>query len=590
MMRALSVATVCMIILSMPMPALAVKATASATTRAPVVARFAVNQAGYVPGWPQHAVAIDLKPGAPVSLIDVRNGATLRRWRATSSRVDPDSGMRVTALDLPALRPGRYLLRAQGVEPASLQVAPQALDAPVRSLLRAYFLQRCGVALNDAETGLQHGPDHLDDGVLAHPDALHPQPGALVVAIGGWHDAGDFGKYVATTSVTVGRLLSLYTGMPGQFADGQLNIPESGNGIPDILDETRVGLDWMLSMQRADGALYRKVSGARWPEPITPDHDVQTRYVYGVSSPDTAKAAAAFALAARVYKPFAPALAARYLDAAIAAWQWLGTVHTPQYIDAYPGDDSGSGPYMASAIDREPSLMSDADDRVWAAAELWLTTGDEQYVRVIEREPALTATLDVFEWKNPASLGLLHLLGAPADMRLPEPLRQRIGRALQNAAGHAFATSRSSGFELANRRFVWGSNKLAAEEGVLLATAYRYGGDPRFLRAATAQLDFVFGVNPFGLSFVSGVGERAVQHPAHLFGRVAGRPIPGLFVGGPNDEAQDGVAPRGLELLSYVDDARAYSVNEFAIDYNASLLGLIGALQQAQAERPRDRE
>jgi endoglucanase len=122
---------------------------------------------------------------------------------------------------------------------------------------------------------------------------------------------------------------------------------------------------------------------------------------------------------------------------------------------------------------------------------------------------------------------------------------------------------------------------MTLEEGVLLAFAYKRERDPSLLRAAQQQLDFVLGVNPFGLSFVTGVGERAVQHPAHLFGRALGLTIPGLMVGGPNAGAQDRIAPAGQGILSYVDDDRAYSVNEYAIDYNAALIGLVVTLSAA---------
>ncbi|WP_175035455.1 glycoside hydrolase family 9 protein [Burkholderia lata] len=544
---------------------------------------LAVNQPGYTPGLPHTAAAIGIGVDATIELTNA-NGRVLRTWRPSSGRQDPDSGLRVTMLDLPPLNAGHYRLSVRGgTDKAAFTVAPDTLSRLQRTLLRAFYLQRCGVALDDPESGLKHPADHLADGILAHPDSAHPESGFRLDATGGWHDAGDFGKYVATTAVTAGRLVSLYLDAPRRFPDGQMNIPESGNGVPDILDEARVGLDWMLSMQRPDGALYRKLSGGTWPGPISPDRDTQTRYVYGVSSADTAKAAATFALASRAWAGIDGKVAAHYRVAATRAWAWLETVHAPQFIDAHAGDDSGSGPYTWSAVDQESSLLTDVDDRIWAAAELWLATGEPDYLRYVERHPEWTSPLAIFEWKNPASLGLLHLLDATGAHAIPPPLRARLNEALRQAADTAYRNTRASGFRLANRRFVWGSNKMDAEQGILLAEAARHTGNRRYLAAAVQQLDFLLGVNPFDLSFVSGVGERSIQHPAHLFGRAIGKTIPGLFVGGPNDAAQDGVAPRGMKLLSYTDDDRAYSVNEFAIDYNASLLGLIGAVTRSAA-------
>ena len=93
---------------------------------------------------------------------------------------------------------------------------------------------------------------------------------------------------------------------------GELNLPESGNGIPDLLDEMQVGLDWLLTQQRSDGAVYRKLSGRQWPNEKAPDEDQQPRYVYGMTTPETAKFAAVMAMAGRVYQPLLPKQAERY--------------------------------------------------------------------------------------------------------------------------------------------------------------------------------------------------------------------------------------------------------------------------------------
>ena len=92
---------------------------------------------------------------------------------------------------------------------------------------------------------------------------------------------------------------------------------------------------------------------------------------------------------------------------------------------------------------------------------------------------------------------------------------------------------------------------------------------------AQAQLDYLLGANPHGQTFVSGVGERPVRHVSHIFARAIGQDIPGLFVGGANEAAQAGKAPKNLGLLSYIDDAASYATNEYAIDYNAALIGLV---------------
>jgi endoglucanase len=433
-------------------------------------------------------------------------------------------------------------------------------------------LQRCGVALADAQTGAAHAACHLADGVLAHPDAGD----ARWSATGGWHDAGDYGKYVATTAVAIARVLHAYERSPARYGFDDLGIPESGNGVPDVLDEMKVGLDWMLKMQRSDGAVYRKVGGKQWPKQLVPEHDAQARLVYGVTSPETAKAAAAWALGARLLREVAPEDAARYLAAAQRAWTWLDR-QPSQVFEWRDGDDSGSGPYRSNEVDVEASLRYDTDDRLWAAAELAITSGEPRW-RLRALELARTAPVNIFEWKDASLLALSYVLWHPA-LAAPPALVRAIGKRVVARAAAPLANTQKSRYRIANQRFVWGSNKMTAEEGALMCMAYRLSGRRELVTAARDQIHYLLGRNHFGTSFVSGVGERAVRDITHIFAQAAKVTLPGLFVGGPNDAEQAGIAPRHRGALSWIDDHRSYSSNEYAIDYNASLLGLLAALR-----------
>ena len=120
---------------------------------------------------------------------------------------------------------------------------------------------------------------------------------------------------------------------------------------------------------------------------------------------------------------------------------------------------------------------------------------------------------------------------------------------------------------------------MVAEEGRILMFAYHLTKQQTYFRAALAQLNFILGMNPQGLSFVTGIGENRVQKVAHLFARAKKSDIEGLLVGGANDLAQDNIAPKAKGILSYIDSEKAYSVNEYAIDYNSALIGLLGLLE-----------
>lgn len=541
-----------------------------------------LNQAGYESGKMLRLLKVSTgkEEDGKLRLVEQRTGRVIQDRPPYSRRLDTDSGMVLVEyrLDAPH-QSGLYRLESdQGASP-EFEVGSGRYQSLMRLLLRSFFLQRCGVALKDPETGLEHGVDHASDGVIFRSDSLNSK-GASLEASGGWHDAGDYGKYVPTTTVTIGRLLEAYSRVPWLFVDGQLGIPESGNRIPDVLDEAAWGLDWLLKMQREDGAVYRKVSGERWPSAQPPDEDRQLRYVYGVSSADTAKFAAVMAQASRLYGELNPVLSTQYRDAAERAWRWLEQVKEPLLLDRKPEDDSGSGRYHYSETDREPSLLTDRDDRLWAASELWLLTRESRYLDYLKAETYFSRHPVIYEWKNPALLGLVHLLRDNSE-GLPDDLRENIRKAVLVRALQAMDRVRSSGFGVANDRFVWGSNKMAAEEGWFMAEAYQMTGNKEYLVSAQIQLDYLLGSNPQGISFVTGVGENRVRRTAHLFARAAARDIPGLLVGGANDLAQDGIAPRGKGILSYLDNERAYSVNEYAIDYNASLIGLLSALERA---------
>ncbi|MBU0498476.1 MAG: glycoside hydrolase family 9 protein [Gammaproteobacteria bacterium] len=554
----------------------AVLPSIAAMAAAPEPIRLVSNQIGYLPDWPKVAMLIGGPPkaeGGEAEVLTADSGASVLRVPLSPARQDPQTGDVVRTFDFSRLRkPGRYLLRVGQAESYPFEIGETLYQEPLKTLLRSYFLQRCGVAISDHMTKVAHAACHTQDGVLAQADALHKE-GDRVAAMGGWHDAGDYGKYVATTAVTAGRLLAMYERHPALYPDRQLDIPESGNNIPDLLDEMKVGLDWMLSMQRADGAVYRKLSGKAWPHDTAPDADTQPRFLYGITTPETAKAVAAWAMAARIYKEYLPRQSELYLEAARKGWRFLEK--TPeQLFDYHEGDNSGSGPYMQNKTDVEEDLSHDWDDRLWAAVELYITTGEKPWADYVAAKMP-DAPLRLFEWKNPAALGMENYLLHP-NVRDPLGLRDRIRQKIIDRAETVMENRAYSGYRIANPRFIWGSNKMTAEEGIIMLLAYQLTGKRRYLEAAIDQIDYLLGRNHFNLSFASGIGANPVTHPTHIFARAAKISIPGLFVGGPNALEQSEVGPKFKGPLSYIDDGRSYATNEYAIDYNASFIALLG--------------
>src|SRR5690606_10337700 len=141
--------------------------------------------------------------------------------------------------------------------------------------LRSYTLGRSDVAMDDPITGLRHEPGHRQDAAAIHDiDHPHAARGSVVDVSGGWYDAGDYGKYTTPGAVTVAQLMLAYELNAERFAKGQLRFPEGLESdvpeLPDVLAEVKFELDWLLKMQRPDGAVYHKVSGLQWPGMIKP--------------------------------------------------------------------------------------------------------------------------------------------------------------------------------------------------------------------------------------------------------------------------------------------------------------------------------
>ena len=534
---------------------------------------IAVNQVGYFPQRQKTALLINSSnPTAEIKLINSDTKKLIATITSNPEIQDDQTGDRLSEIDFSSItEPGKYYLKQDKLKSPPFEIGNDIYQQPLVTLLRSYYLQRCGVELDDPITGISHLPCHLQDGAIAHQDQYN-QVGEPITALGGWHNGAAYSKYVATTTVTIARLLNLYQQQPDLFPDGQLTIPESGNQVSDLLDEMQFGLDWLLKMQRADGAVYRKLAGQKWPVAIAPNKDNQPRYLYGISTPETAKFTAVMAIASKTYQSINPTQAAKYLKGAELAWQYLQT-QPEMKVDWVEGDDNGSDSYLASELNTEESLQTDIDDRLWAAVELYIASGKLDYADYFAANLEQTE-YGLFSWKNPIPLALMDYLQQD-EQPTSEELIAKIKTKIQQRADLVLAKVRTSAYQIANDNFIWNSNRMTIEEGITLIHAYQLTQNQDYLTAAINQLNYVLGRNHFNQTFVTGIGTNPVQQINHPF--IIGKKvsIPGLTVGGPNGDATDGFAPRNKGQLSYIDDRRSYTTNQYAIDNNASLISLL---------------
>ncbi|MRW83349.1 cellulase [Pseudoduganella sp. FT26W] len=536
-----------------------------------------LNQLGFLPGAAKVAVVPD--GGARVfTVVKAGSDAVVQSGTLGAAAAAPDSGETVRLADFSALTaPGRYQLRVAGL-PDSLpfEVGDAAYQAVNAAAIKAYYFNRAGVALDVKQAGVYaRAAGHPDTQVLIHESAASSSrpAGAVIASPKGWYDAGDYNKYIVNSGISTYTLLAAYEDFPAFFRAQNLNLPESGNGVPDILNEVRWNLDWMLTMQDpADGGVYHKLTNKSFDGMVMPAQATQPRYVVQKSTAAALDFAAVMATASRVYAPQDKALAARMLTAAQTAWRWA-QAHPREYY-RQPKDVS-TGDYGDNDV---------SDEFAWAAAELFITTGDAAYYRAMNA-PSLQATVPT--WSDVRTLAWLSLarhrktLNAAADQSLiaarVDGLAQRLAAAWKQSP---------YGITLQTRDYVWGSNAVVLNQAMVLLHAYRLNGRRAYLDAAQSGLDYVLGRNAVDISFVTGYGARSAMHPHHRPSEADGiaAPVPGFLVGGPQPGQQDKQGctapyPSALPATSYLDNVCSYASNEIAINWNAPLIYVSAALE-----------
>jgi len=535
-----------------------------------------VDQVGYLPTSPKVAmVAAGTATGAFV-VRRVSEGRIVFRGNLSAPAADPSSGDTVQTADFSALKTdGRFCLEVAGVGVSwPFAIAPDAYARAFYLAVRSFYGQRCGTAvdLGPEFRGYTHDACHKENAY----HATSGKTGGKAAGNKGWHDAGDYGRYVVNSGLSTGTLLWTYEMFADRVKAVRLNIPESDNAMPDILDEIRWNLDWMLSMQDEDGGVFHKQTSERFCDFVMPEKDGLVSFVIGTgrepykSSCATADLAAVMATAARIYLPFDATYSAKALDSARRAFAWVEK--NPGLLFTNPAG-IGTGAYG----DRNC-----ADEILWAAAELWRTTREGVYQQYFvdhyaAQLPAVSPSSPP-AWPGVGPVALwTYVLGGGTG----EPA-EAIRRASMSAADDIVTRTAASGYRTSLRAsdYIWGSNSVAANYGLQLLVADALQPDPRYREAAADNLHYLLGRNTFSLSWVTQVGSNPFRHPHH---RPSGadrnaEPWPGLLAGGPNGRRQD-PAMKGLPDLPpakmYIDDQESYASNEVAINWNAPLVFLL---------------
>ncbi len=545
-------------------------------------AAIEVDQVGYLPAAHKLAVAPADAPDAFV-VEDVLTGETVFRGKLGIAAEWEPARQSVRLADFSALKtPGHYRLHIDGLADSdAFVIADDAYAALGAGVLKAYYFNRASTALDAKHAGIYaRAEGHPDDVVFVHASAASPQrpEGTKISAPKGWYDAGDYNEYSVNAAVSTHQLLDAYEAFPQVFAAQKLDLPESGNGAPDVLNEAWWNLQWLLDMQDPnDDGVYHKLTTLKFSGFVMPSEDHAPRYVVQKSTAAALDFAAVMAQASRVYAKFDGQFSGasqRMLTAAQQAWTWAQ--QHPNATYEQPADVL-TGKYDDAHLD---------DEFAWAAAELYLATHEDAfYDDFIARKQAA----GVPSWENVAGFAWTSL-AAHRDLLTPHADRALVERRVVGVAEGLRREWKDSAYAVAmqEKDFVWGSNATALNRAVVLVQAYRLTKKRAYLDAAQSQLDYVLGRNPLGRSFVTGFGARPPLHIHHRVSAADGidAPVPGWLAGGANPGQQDRDSdckrapyPSNVPALSYLDATCAYASNEVAINWNAPLVYVVAALQ-----------
>jgi endoglucanase len=566
-----------------------------------------LNQVGLVPDGPKRAVLADASR-APLDwrLVDSA-GRTRSTGRTSVFGADRWSGEHVHRIDFGGFRKQGtgYRLIVGGMESRRFSISKRTYDRLPFDALAYFYHNRAGTPIEArfVRDAWARPAGHVGERATcvsgADPKG-NKWPGCAYTldVTGGWYDAGDHGKYIVNGGISVWTLLNAYERHArGLFRDGRAAIPEAGNGVADLLDEVRWEMEFFLKMQVPDGTrlsvpvgqkknvpglvfseidasgmAHHKVADVKWTAlPLAPHEDMEKRQLFPPSTGATLNLAAAAAQCARVWRKIDPPFSARCLAAAEKAW--AAAVRNPE---VWPiADFTGSGGYGDTDF---------ADEFYWAAAELLATTGKAEYAGAVRASPHFrAATATAPGWNSVASLGTLTLVTVPRHIARGE--RAALERQVRAGADSFLQDVGKVGYALPyapETGWPWGSTSSILNRAMLLAVAHDLTGERHYRDGVIDAMDFVLGRNPLDRSFVSGYGARPMLNPHHRFwARQADPryppPPPGALSGGPNDTMMtDEVAPsikgKCAPQMCWLDDYRAFSLNEVAINWNAPLV------------------
>jgi endoglucanase len=574
-----------------------------------------VNQVGYLPNAHKIATVISTSTSALDWSLKDGSGTVVTSGKTTPrSGVDAASGENVHHLDFSSATKagtGYTLVVTEGGEANvshPFDIAGSIYTTMRKDALAYFYHNRSAIKIEMPYCGradLARAAGHPSDIAPTWPGT--GQDNYSLDVTGGWYDAGDHGKYVVNGGITVWTMMMMYeralaVNKTAQFADGTLNIPEKANGFPDILDEARWQLEFMLKMQVPEGhsttgMVHHKIHDSTWTAlGVAPADDKKARFLRPVSTAATLNLAATAAQASRIWKTMDPTFSAKCLTAAEKAW--TAALANPAIYA--PNFKTGGGPYNDSYVE---------DEFYWAACELYVTTGKSEYLTKLQASKhyldlpsTLTSGEDLglmgcFTWGSVQGLGTITLALVKGNLDEAEVTKAK--NACAAAADVWIAQMENEGYtvpiKVGDNGYPWGSNSFVLNDLIVMALARDFTKNDKYLNGVTDGIDYVLGRNPMDKCYVSGYGENPLENPHHRFWAYQSdpkfpKPPAGAVSGGPNSGLQDpwvqgsgwkGTGPDAIPgAKCYMDNIESWSTNEVTINWNVALAWITAYLDE----------
>jgi len=535
------------------------------------------NQIGYFPNKQKIINIVSSNSFSPKNF-QVLDGSNSVILNSTSETINywSDSEEYVSKADISSITtPGNYIFKTEELE-IDFNIGSSIYASLSEASLKYYYYNRASTSISSTHGGaFARNSGHPDNVVYVHSSAASSNrpTGTVISSPKGWYDAGDYNKYIVNSGISTYTLLAAYEHYESYYSSKNINIPETGGNIPDILDEIKWNLDWMLTMQEAsDGGVYHKLTGLNFSGVVMPENYNLDRYVVQKSTSAALNFAAVMATASRIFSDFEtqlPGYSAALLNASQSAYTWA-----KQNPNSYFTNPTGvsTGEYGDNDV---------SDEFQWAAVELYITTGNNTYSNDINVSTIGNGTPS---WSYTDPLALISILFHKSNFSTNTV--NAASNQLLNTANEIKSQVDNSAMNIAmgvtNWDYVWGSNSEAANKVLMLIRAYEFNQDISYLNAAYTAMDYLFGRNGTGYCYVTGFGVNPSKNPHHRISEAdqVTDPIPGMLAGGPNPGQQDGCSGylSNSNAGSYADDWCSYASNEVTINWNAPLAYSVNAL------------